>query len=72
MGEQARWWFVAGQGRIAGLWGDLKLLVYPNGGVYNCTPEPNQRNLEVFILVPSDLCIDDLRPVKRALLPRRR
>lgn len=69
LGEQPRWWFVAEQGRTPGVWGDLQLVVYPNGSVYNYVPEPKQGNPEVFIPVPSDLCIDDLHPVTCALVP---
>lgn len=69
LGEQPRWWFVAEQGRTSGVWGDLQLVVYPNGSFYNYVPEPNHEQPELFIPMPSDLCIDDLRPVKHALLP---
>jgi hypothetical protein len=72
LNEQPRWWFVAEQGRTPGVWGDLQLVVYPNGSVYNYVPEPAQGKPEVFIPVPSDLCIDDLRPVQHVLVPNRR
>ena len=70
LNEQPRWWFVAEQGRTPGVWGDLQVVVYPNGSVYNYVPEPAQGKPEVFIPVPSDLCIDDLRPVNHASLPK--
>ncbi len=72
LNEQPRWWFVAEQGRTPGVWGDLQVVVYPNGSVYNYVPEPAQGKPEVFIPVPSDLCIDDLRPVQHVLVPNRR
>jgi hypothetical protein len=60
--ERPRWWFVAQQGRIPGRQGDLEIVVYPNGAIYNFVPEPNHESPDVYIPVPSDLCIEDLQP----------
>ncbi len=62
LGDRPHWWFVAEHGCFPGSFSDLQLVVYPNGSVYTCVPEPAQGNPDVFIPVCSDLCIEDLRP----------
>jgi hypothetical protein len=61
LGDSPRWWFVAEQGRILGLFGDLKLVMYPDGRVYNAVPEPDPEHPEIYIPQPSDLCFEDIR-----------
>ena len=63
LGDRPRWWFVAEHGRIPSLRGELQLVVYSNGGVYNYVPEPDRKNPDIYVPVISDLCIEDLRPV---------
>ena len=69
VGGRPRWWFVAEHGRIPSLRGELQLVVYPNGSVYTCVPEPDQEHPEVYIPVISDLSIEDLRPGTCVLPP---
>jgi hypothetical protein len=59
--DRPRWWFVAQEGRIPGLRGDLEIVVYPNRAIFNFVPEPSRERPDVLIPVPSDLCIEDLR-----------
>ncbi len=34
LSDRPRWWFVAEQGNRPDRWGDLTVVVYPNGSVY--------------------------------------
>jgi hypothetical protein len=63
LGCRPRWWFVAQQGSVPGLRGELEIVVYPNGAIYNFVPEPNRESPEVYTPVVSDLHLEDLRPV---------
>ena len=68
LGDRPRWWFVAEQGQIPGLWGEPQLVVYENGRVYNYRLKMAGGYPSLCIPHPSDLCIEDLRLVEEILI----
>jgi len=67
LGDRPRWWFVAQQGQLPGRWGELQLVVYENGSIYNYTPEMDGAYPAVYIPYPSDLCVEDINPAESGL-----
>ena len=63
LGNDPRWWFVAEQSQTPGWLGEMKVVVYPNGSIYNYVPEMDGTYPAAYIPHPSDLCIEDIRPV---------
>ena len=63
LGDDPRWWFLAEQSPTPGRLGEMQVVVYPNGRVYNFVPEMDGPYPAVYHAHPSDLCIDDIRPV---------
>ena len=39
LGNDPRWWFLAEQSTTPGRLGEMKVVVYPNGSIYNFVPE---------------------------------
>jgi len=68
LGDCLRWWFVAEQGQISGMWGQLQLVVYENGRVYNYWVEMDGGHPSLCIPYPSDLCPDDISAVEEMQL----
>jgi len=62
-GDDPRWWFLAEQSTTPGRLGEMKLVVYPNGRVWNFVPEMEGPIPIVYHPHPSDLCIEDIRPI---------
>ncbi len=63
VGDDPRWWFVAEQSPTPGRLGAMKVVVYPNGSIYNYVPEMDGAYPAAYIPHRSDLCIEDLRQV---------
>ena len=63
VGDDPRWWFVAEQSQTPGRLGEMIAVVYPNGSIYNYAPEMDGAYPAAYIPHPSDLCIEDIRPV---------
>jgi hypothetical protein len=64
LGDCPRWWFVAEQGQRAGQWGELLVVVYANGSIYNFVPEMDGAYPTLYHPQPSDLCIEDIYAVE--------
>ncbi|SRR6266542_6749971 len=63
LSDRPRWWFVAEQGNRPDRWGDLTVVVYPNGSVYTYIMEMDAGYPSLAIPCPSDLCLEDIRAV---------
>ena len=63
VGDDPRWWFVAEQSPTPGRLGEMKVVVYPNGSIYNYVPEMDGPYPAAYIPHPSDLSIEDIRPI---------
>jgi len=64
--DDPRWWFLAEQSQTPGRVGELKVVVYPNGSVYNFVPEMDGPIPVVYHPHASDLSIADIRPIAHA------
>jgi hypothetical protein len=63
LGNDPRWWFLAEQDSTSGHPSEMLLVVYPNGSVYNFLPEMEEAHPVLYHPQPSDLCIEDIRPL---------
>jgi hypothetical protein len=63
LGNDPRWWFLTEQNEIPGRLGEMQLVVYPNGSVYNFVSEMDGPYPALYHPCPSDLCIEDICPV---------
>ena len=60
LGDDPRWWFLAEQSTTPGRLGEMIVVVYPNGSIYNYAPEMDGAYPAAYIPHRSDLCIEDI------------